>query len=134
MTHVVELKTKETRARHMVTTRVVVQDLAIHVWGGRRAKVKSQKSNSMFQKVDFSSMRFWLFYGGMCIWQISIYNYEKDKTKFKFGRNIGLEALVVCQLLEVVVPKLSKDLFKIKLRKLGRSDYISSEKAYVSDI
>lgn len=52
-----------------------------------------------------------------------------------FGRDIGLKAYVVCELLEIVVPNVSKnDLFEIKLRRFYRSGDISSKKAYDSHI
>ncbi|KAG7612367.1 Bromo adjacent homology (BAH) domain [Arabidopsis suecica] len=62
---------------------------------------------------------------------------EGSKTSFKSGRNIGLRAYVVCQLLEIV-PKESRkaDLgsFDVKVRRFYRPEDVSAEKAYASDI
>lgn len=55
----------------------------------------------------------------------------------KAGRNIGLRASVVCQLLEIIVPKESTiaDLgsFVLKVRRFYRPEDISAEKAYAAD-
>ncbi|KFK37543.1 dna methyltransferase 2 [Arabis alpina] len=57
---------------------------------------------------------------------------------FKSGRNIGLSAFVVCQLLEIIVPKESRKAdsgsFKVKVRRFYRPEDISPDKAYTSDI
>lgn len=57
---------------------------------------------------------------------------------FKAGRNVGLMAYVVCQLLEIVGPKGSKqakvDFTNVKVRRFFRPEDISSDKAYSSDI
>ncbi|KAG7537210.1 C-5 cytosine methyltransferase [Arabidopsis suecica] len=67
----------------------------------------------------------------------SIDGKEGSKTSFKSGRNIGLRAYVVCQLLEIV-PKESRkgDLgsFDVKVRRFYRPEDVSAEKAYASDI
>ncbi|XP_077224342.1 DNA (cytosine-5)-methyltransferase 1A-like [Tasmannia lanceolata] len=61
-----------------------------------------------------------------------------DTATFKAGRNVGLRAYVVCQLLEIEVPKGSKQAdpkhTQVKVRKFYRPEDISSEKAYCSDI
>ncbi|ESQ46215.1 hypothetical protein EUTSA_v10000011mg [Eutrema salsugineum] len=55
--------------------------------------------------------------------------------KYKSGRNIGLRAYVVCQMLEIIIPKESrKGSFKVKVRRFYRPEDISAEKAYASDI
>ncbi|XP_009627548.1 DNA (cytosine-5)-methyltransferase 1B [Nicotiana tomentosiformis] len=57
---------------------------------------------------------------------------------FKAGRNVGLMAYVVCQLLEIFGPKGSKqakvDSTNVKVRRFFRPEDISSDKAYSSDI
>ncbi|CAH2061426.1 unnamed protein product [Thlaspi arvense] len=59
----------------------------------------------------------------------------KGSEKFKSGRNIGLRAFVVCQLLEIIVPKESKKgSFEVKVRRFYRPEDISADKAYSSDI
>ncbi|KFK31662.1 dna (cytosine-5)-methyltransferase [Arabis alpina] len=63
---------------------------------------------------------------------------KKGIGNFKSGRNIGLNAFVVCQLLEIIVPKESRNAdlgsFEVKVRRFYRPEDISAEKAYISDI
>ncbi|AEE83379.1 (cytosine-5-)-methyltransferase [Arabidopsis thaliana] len=60
------------------------------------------------------------------------------RTTLKCGRNVGLKAFVVCQLLDVIVleesRKASKASFQVKLTRFYRPEDISEEKAYASDI
>ncbi|CAA7027839.1 unnamed protein product [Microthlaspi erraticum] len=58
----------------------------------------------------------------------------KGDEKFKSGRNIGLKAFVVCQLLEVIVKDSRKGSFEVSVRRFHRPEDISPEKAYASDI
>ncbi|XP_010442374.1 PREDICTED: DNA (cytosine-5)-methyltransferase 1-like [Camelina sativa] len=62
---------------------------------------------------------------------------EDIRTVYKSGRNIGLRAYVVCQLLEIV-PKESRkadlDSFDVKVRRFYRPEDVSADKAYASDI
>ncbi|CAH8337110.1 unnamed protein product [Eruca vesicaria subsp. sativa] len=56
---------------------------------------------------------------------------------FRCGGNIGLRAFVVCQILEIIVPKKSRNKgssFKVNLRRFYRPEDISQGKAYASDI
>ncbi|PKI39705.1 hypothetical protein CRG98_039875, partial [Punica granatum] len=64
---------------------------------------------------------------------------ESEGTEtFKGGRNVGLKAYAVCQLLEILAPKETKKVeahsTQIKVRRFYRPEDISSEKAYYSDI
>ncbi|KAI4369298.1 hypothetical protein MLD38_017754 [Melastoma candidum] len=64
---------------------------------------------------------------------------EKIETgTFKSGRNVGLKAYVVCQLMEIISPKEKKRVdatsAKVKVRRYYRPEDISTEKAYFSDI
>ncbi|KAK3183178.1 hypothetical protein Dsin_030464 [Dipteronia sinensis] len=61
---------------------------------------------------------------------------DKDRETFKGGRNVGLKAYVVCQLLEIEVPKEqgSAKSTKVKVQRFFRPEDISAEKAYCSDI
>ncbi|TXG69970.1 hypothetical protein EZV62_004905 [Acer yangbiense] len=61
---------------------------------------------------------------------------DKDQETFKGGRNVGLKAYVVCQLLKIEVPKEqgSAKSTKVKVRRFFRPEDISAEKAYCSDI
>ncbi|RVW55299.1 DNA (cytosine-5)-methyltransferase 1A [Vitis vinifera] len=57
---------------------------------------------------------------------------------FKAGRNVGLKAYVVCQMMGIIVPKAPKiaeaKSTLVKLRRFFRPEDISAEKAYTSDI
>ncbi|KAL5993246.1 hypothetical protein ACLOJK_014169 [Asimina triloba] len=61
-----------------------------------------------------------------------------DIATFKSGRNVGLKAYVVCQLMEIEVPKGSNKVdsksTQAKVRRFYRSEDISVAKAYDSDI
>ncbi|KAK9292062.1 hypothetical protein L1049_020016 [Liquidambar formosana] len=61
-----------------------------------------------------------------------------ESETFKGGRNVGLKAYVMCQLLEIVVTKAPKQAeiksTKVKVRRFFRPEDISAEKAYCSDI
>ncbi|KAK0589784.1 hypothetical protein LWI29_018500 [Acer saccharum] len=61
---------------------------------------------------------------------------DKDQETFKGGRNVGLKAYVVCQLLEIEVSKEqgSAKSTKIKVQRIFSHEDISVEKAYCSDI
>ncbi|CAL1381124.1 unnamed protein product [Linum trigynum] len=63
---------------------------------------------------------------------------RKEAGTFKGGRNVGLEAYVVCELVEINVEKetrqTSERSTQIKVRRFFRPEDISSEKAYCSDI
>ena len=62
-----------------------------------------------------------------------IYKPKKDK---KFERNVDLKSFVVCQLLEVVLPKVSSlnGLFEVIVRRFYRPEDTPLEKAYSSNI
>ncbi|KAJ7976049.1 DNA (cytosine-5)-methyltransferase [Quillaja saponaria] len=61
-----------------------------------------------------------------------------EQGTFKSGRNVGLRAYVICQLLEIIVQKELKRAevksTQVKVRRFYRPEDISSEKAYHSDI
>ncbi|XP_077231680.1 DNA (cytosine-5)-methyltransferase 1B-like isoform X2 [Tasmannia lanceolata] len=65
-------------------------------------------------------------------------NETENVGTFKGGRNVGLRAYVVCELLEIVVPKGPKQAdpqsTHVKVRRFYRPEDISSEKAYSSDV
>jgi DNA (cytosine-5)-methyltransferase 1 len=56
----------------------------------------------------------------------------------KSGRNVGLKAYVVCQLLEIIAKNETKQAkiksTKLKVRRFFRPEDVSSEKAYCSDV
>uniref|UniRef100_A0A803KRA2 DNA (cytosine-5-)-methyltransferase n=1 Tax=Chenopodium quinoa TaxID=63459 RepID=A0A803KRA2_CHEQI len=63
---------------------------------------------------------------------------EKDNETIKSSRNVGLKPYVICQLLEIEMPKASRksdcESIKIKVRRYFRPEDISVDKAYCSDI
>jgi DNA (cytosine-5)-methyltransferase 1 len=72
---------------------------------------------------------------------VSPHHFAVESTEnltFKGGRNVGLKPYVVCQVLEIVVTKESKQTdeksTKVKVRRFFRPEDISVEKAYCSDI
>ncbi|KAF9613807.1 hypothetical protein IFM89_011976 [Coptis chinensis] len=62
----------------------------------------------------------------------------EEHGTFKSGRNVGLKSYVVCQVLDIEIPKASKqptpESTQVKVRRFFRPEDISSEKAYASDI
>ncbi|KAG8364016.1 hypothetical protein BUALT_Bualt19G0082400 [Buddleja alternifolia] len=63
---------------------------------------------------------------------------EREAEIFKGGRNVGLKAYAICQLLEICGPKQLKKVdansLQVKVRRFFRPEDISVEKAYSSDI
>ncbi|XP_073041040.1 DNA (cytosine-5)-methyltransferase 1B-like isoform X1 [Primulina eburnea] len=68
----------------------------------------------------------------------SYFSAEKEGESFKSGRNVGLRAHVVCQLLEICKLKKSQprdaSSVQVKVRRFFRPEDISVAKAYSSDI
>ena len=62
----------------------------------------------------------------------------RNHETFKNGRNVGLKARVICQLLEIEVPNSHErpcpESTMVKVRRFFRPEDISSQKAYCSDI
>lgn len=107
-------------------------------------KLKEAESYQEKFKVDESLTSF--VYGGTK-YSVDDYVYvspsyfsaeEKEAEIFKSGRNVGLKAYVICQLLEICELKQPKkadaSFVKVKVRRFYRPEDISSEKAYSSDI
>ncbi|KAJ9558016.1 hypothetical protein OSB04_012630 [Centaurea solstitialis] len=63
---------------------------------------------------------------------------ERGTETYKGGRNVGLKAYVVCQLLQIEVPKTSKradpESIMVQVRRFYRPEDLSSDNAYRSDI
>ncbi|KAI7755349.1 hypothetical protein M8C21_026116, partial [Ambrosia artemisiifolia] len=63
---------------------------------------------------------------------------ERGNGTHKSGRNVGLKAYVVCQLLKIESPKTSKrvdpDSVTVQVRRFYRPEDLSADKAYRSDI
>lgn len=67
------------------------------------------------------------------------FSVERSETElFKAGRNLGLKAFVVCQVLEIITAKQSRQpdmkSTQAKVRRFFRPEDISVEKAYCSDV
>lgn len=95
-------------------------------------KMSSSKTSFVYRTVEYSVHDY--------IYASPQY-FELDKVEsgtFKGGRNVGLKAYVVCQVLEIIVPKEPKqakmESTQIKVRRFYRPEDISAEKAYSSDI
>ncbi|KAI3770449.1 hypothetical protein L6452_01583 [Arctium lappa] len=63
---------------------------------------------------------------------------ERGNETYKGGRNVGLKAYVVCQLMQIEAPKSSKradpNSITVQVRRFYRPEDLSSDKAYRSDI
>lgn len=95
-------------------------------------KVNSSKTSFVYKKTEYSIHDF-LY--------VSPHHFATERVgreTFKGGRNVGLKAFVICQLLEIVVPKARKQpdncSTEVKVRRFYRPEDISDEKAYCSDI
>ncbi|KAL5560163.1 hypothetical protein UlMin_036374, partial [Ulmus minor] len=72
---------------------------------------------------------------------VSPHHFAEEKIEngtHKAGRNVGLKAYVVCQLLEIIVTnktsKAESSSTQVKVRRYYRPEDISDQKAYVSDV
>ncbi|CDY25647.1 BnaA04g13390D [Brassica napus] len=96
-----------------------------------RKKIKLNASKTGFSSygVDYCADDF------VYVYPDCIDGSKKANGKFKPGRNIGLRAFVVCQLVEIIVPKKSrKGSFEVNVRRFYRPEDVSERKAYASDI
>ncbi|KAK6939353.1 DNA (cytosine-5)-methyltransferase 1, replication foci domain [Dillenia turbinata] len=66
----------------------------------------------------------------------SLFDDEEGFETHKCGKNVGLKAFVVCQLVEIIAPTnlVNAKSTKVKVRRFFRPEDISAEKAYCSDI
>ncbi|CAB4264150.1 unnamed protein product [Prunus armeniaca] len=95
-------------------------------------KVNSSKTGFVYRGVEYS-VHDYVYVSP------HYFGVERMETEiFKAGRNLGLKAYVVCQVLEIVVMKESKrpeiESTQVKVRRFFRPEDISVEKAYSSDI
>ncbi|KAF2284474.1 hypothetical protein GH714_024481 [Hevea brasiliensis] len=106
-------------------------------------KIKEAEMEKDIFKVNSSMTRFVLLgieYSVNDFVYASPYHFtiERETETFKGGRNVGLKAYVVCQLLEIIVqkePQRAEARFtQVKVRRFFRPEDVSSEKAYCSDI
>ncbi|KAG2308102.1 hypothetical protein Bca4012_082856 [Brassica carinata] len=96
-----------------------------------RKKIKLNASKTGFSSdgVDYCADDF------VYVYPDCIDESKKANGKFKSGGNIGLRAFVVCQVLEIIVPKKSrKGSFEVNVRRFYRPEDVSEGKAYASDI
>ncbi|KAK1287655.1 DNA (cytosine-5)-methyltransferase 1B [Acorus calamus] len=95
-------------------------------------KMNSSKLSFIYKKTEYSVHDF------VYVSPHYFSDAKEDHACFKSGRNVGLRAYVVCQLLEIAVPKGSKQLSPestyVKVRRFYRPEDISSTKAYSSDV
>ncbi|XP_052207175.1 DNA (cytosine-5)-methyltransferase 1-like [Diospyros lotus] len=95
-------------------------------------KVNASKTSIFYKGIEYAIHDFVY---------ISPHQFAAERVEtdtFKGGRNVGLKAYVVCQLLQILVPKTVKQAdarsTEIKVRRFFRPDDISAERAYCSDI
>lgn len=94
-------------------------------------KVNSSKSGFLFNGTEYS-LDDYVY--------VSPFEFEEkiEQGTHKSGRNVGLKAYVVCQVLEIVVKKEIKQAeiksTQVKIRRFFRPEDLSNEKAYCSDI
>lgn len=94
-------------------------------------KVNSSKTGFLFRGTEYS-VHDYIY--------VSPFEFEEriEEGKYKSGRNIGLKAYVVCQVLEIIVKMGTKHaemkFTKVKVRRFFRPEDISNQKAYCSDI
>lgn len=95
-------------------------------------RVNSSKTTVVYNGIEYSLYDFVY---------ISPHYFAEERVEngtFKSGRNVGLKAFVVCQLLEIIVKKETKEAeiksTQVKVRRFYRPEDISAQKAYVSDI
>lgn len=93
--------------------------------------VNSSKSGFLFKGIEYSLNDFVY---------VSPFEFEEkiEQGTHKSGRNVGLKAYVVCQVLEIVLkmeikhPEIKST--QVKIRRFYRPEDVSNEKAYCSDI
>ncbi|XP_010553726.1 PREDICTED: DNA (cytosine-5)-methyltransferase 1-like isoform X2 [Tarenaya hassleriana] len=95
-------------------------------------KLNTSKTGFFFNGVEYSTDDYVYVNPGY-------FNGEKVEAEvFKAGRNVGLRAYVICQLLEIIVLKGTKNAelssTEVKVRRFYRPEDVSAEKAYASDI
>ncbi|CAJ2666991.1 unnamed protein product [Trifolium pratense] len=94
-------------------------------------KVNSSKSSFVLEGTEYS-LNDYVY--------VSPFEFEEriEQGTHKSGRNVGLKAYVVCQVLEIIVKKETKQAeiksTELKVRRFFRPEDVSSEKAYCSDV
>ncbi|CAL0328676.1 unnamed protein product [Lupinus luteus] len=103
---------------------------------------EAEREKEMF-KVNSSKSSFILNgteYGLLDYVYVSPFDFDEriEQGTHKSGRNVGLKAYVVCQVMEIIVNKEIKQAeiksTQVKVRKFFRPEDISNEKAYCSDV
>ncbi|KAF1897087.1 hypothetical protein Lal_00034789 [Lupinus albus] len=94
-------------------------------------KVNSSKSSFLFNGSGYA-LHDYIY--------VSPFDFDEriEQGTHKSGRNVGLKAYVVCQVLEIIVKKEIKQAemksTQVKVRRFFRPEDISNEKAYCSDV
>ncbi|CAI8593488.1 unnamed protein product [Vicia faba] len=94
-------------------------------------KVNSSKSSFVLEGIEYS-LNDYVY--------VSPFEFEEkiEQGTHKSGRNVGLKAYVVCQVLEIIAKKETKQAeiksTELKVRRFFRPEDVSSEKAYCSDV
>ncbi|RHN66098.1 putative DNA (cytosine-5-)-methyltransferase [Medicago truncatula] len=94
-------------------------------------KVNSSKSSFVLEGTEYS-LNDYVY--------VSPFEFEEkiEQGTHKSGRNVGLKAYVICQVLEIIAKKETKQAEitsrEIKVRRFFRPEDVSSEKAYCSDV
>ena len=94
-------------------------------------KVNSSKSSFVLEGTEYS-LNDYVY--------VSPFEFEEkiEQGTHKSGRNVGLRAYVICQVLEIIAKKETKQAeiksTDIKVRRFFRPEDVSSEKAYCSDV
>ncbi|CAL9757578.1 unnamed protein product [Musa acuminata subsp. burmannicoides] len=95
--------------------------------------ILSSETSFVYKKIEYSVQDFMYVQP-----QFFAEGKEEDHGTFKAGRNVGLKAYVVCQILEIQAPTGSKkpttESTKVKVRRFYRPEDVSSSKAHSSDI
>ncbi|XP_039683076.1 DNA (cytosine-5)-methyltransferase 1 [Medicago truncatula] len=94
-------------------------------------KINSSKSSFVLEGTEYS-LNDYVY--------VSPFEFEEkiEQGTHKSGRNVGLRAYVICQVLEIIAKKETKQAeiksTDIKVRRFFRPEDVSSEKAYCSDV
>lgn len=110
---------------HSCKTKVLQKDKEVF-------RVNASKTSFLYDGIDYS------FNDYVYISPHHFSMEEMENETFKSGRNVGLKAYVVCQLLEILVKKEAKEAVmkstQVKVRRFYRPEDISIERAYCSDV
>ncbi|EOA28898.1 hypothetical protein CARUB_v10025150mg [Capsella rubella] len=102
-----------------------------------KTKLNASKTGFFSNGIEYSAEDF-VYVIPSYITKDGVHKDAGRKPFIRYGRNIGLRAYVVCQLLDIIVAKepkrVDKTSFEVKVKRFYRPEDISSDKAYTSDI